>query len=144
VSWFSWLLVVLWVTGLLPLILLELDKITRTLGGNTVSVRSSLEAIVTAVAVKMLALWVSAGLKAKLVQAEGDNLLLRKMAANVLRAALVLLGLIFALSAAGINLTALGVMGGVGSGLGLQKLAANWRPITSVALSSWLSPACSA
>ena len=129
VSWFAWLLVVLWVTGLLPLILQELDKITWTLGGNTVSVRSILEAIVTAVAVMMLALWVSAALEAKLVQGEGDNLSLRKMAANVLRAALVLLGLIFALSAAGINLTALSVMGGalgVGIGLGLQKLAANY------------------
>jgi small-conductance mechanosensitive channel len=53
----------------------------------------------------------------------------RKMAANALRALLLFIGLMFALSAAGIDLTALGVLGGalgVGLGFGLQKLAANY------------------
>ena len=51
------------------------------------------------------------------------------MAANALRAVLLFVGLMFALSAAGIDLTALGVLGGalgVGIGFGLQKLAANY------------------
>jgi small-conductance mechanosensitive channel len=54
---------------------------------------------------------------------------MRKMAANALRALLLFVGLMFALSAAGIDLTALGVLGGalgVGIGFGLQKLAANY------------------
>jgi hypothetical protein len=51
-------------------------------------------------------------------------------------------GLLLALSAVGIDLTALSVLGGavgVGIGLGLQKLAANY---VSLALSSWQSAAC--
>ena len=51
------------------------------------------------------------------------------MAANALRALLLFVGLLFALSAAGIDLTALCVLGGalgVGIGFGLQKLAANY------------------
>ena len=46
-----------------------------------------------------------------------------------MRALLLFVGLLFALSAAGIDLTALSVLGGaigVGLGFGLQKLAANY------------------
>jgi small-conductance mechanosensitive channel len=51
------------------------------------------------------------------------------MAANGMRALLLLVGMLVALSAAGIPMSALSVMGGaigVGVGLGLQKLAANY------------------
>jgi len=79
--------------------------------------------------VLVVSLWVSSALEAKLLQGATDNLSIRKMAANALRALLLFVGLLFALSAAGIDLTALGVLGGalgVGIGLGLQKLAANY------------------
>ena len=85
--------------------------------------------MVSAVLVLMLALWVSAALEARLLAGATDNLSIRKMAANALRAVLLFVGLMFALSAAGIDLTALGVLGGalgVGIGFGLQKLAANY------------------
>ena len=54
---------------------------------------------------------------------------MRKIAANLMRAALLFVGVLVALSAAGIDLTALSVLGGalgVGLGFGLQKLAANY------------------
>src|SRR5262249_26861786 len=57
------------------------------------------------------------------------SLSLRKIAANAARAALLFVGLLIALSAAGIDLTALSVLGGaigVGLGFGLQKLASNY------------------
>lgn len=57
------------------------------------------------------------------------DLSLRKVAGNALRAVLLLVGLLFALSAVGVDLTALSVLGGalgVGLGFGLQKLAANY------------------
>ena len=129
VSWVAWLAVALWITGLLPLMLAELDAIQWKIGSTRISVRNLLEGSLTAVAVLVLALWVSAALETRLLQGATDNLSVRKMAANALRAGLLLVGLMFALSAAGIDLTALGVLGGalgVGIGLGLQKLAANY------------------
>ena len=129
VSWLAWAGVVLWVTGVLPLLLQELDGITWKLGSAKISLRDLIEGAVAAVLVMVLALWVAAALERKLLAGASDNLSIRKMAANLLRAVLLLVGLMFALSAAGIDLTALGVLGGavgVGIGLGLQKLAANY------------------
>jgi small-conductance mechanosensitive channel len=54
---------------------------------------------------------------------------LRKVISNTVRALLMFVGLLLALSSVGIDLTALSVLGGavgVGIGFGLQKLAANY------------------
>ena len=129
VSWIAWGAMVLWVTGLLPLILSELEQITWKVGSTTISVRNMLEGVVAAIVVLMLALWVSSAIEARLLKGATDNLSIRKMAANAVRALLLFVGLMLALTAAGIDLTALGVLGGavgVGIGFGLQKLAANY------------------
>ena len=129
VSWLAWIAMAMWITGLLPLILQELDDISWKFGATQISVRNVIEGVVTAVIVLMLALWVSAELEARLLRGATDNISVRKIAANALRALLLFVGLIFALEAAGIDLTALGVLGGalgVGIGFGLQKLAANY------------------
>ncbi|MDP2008289.1 MAG: mechanosensitive ion channel [Rubrivivax sp.] len=128
-SWVVWVAVVLWLTGVLPLVLQELDAITWKIGSTKVSVRNLLEGLVTGGLVLVLVLWLSALLEGRLLTGATDNLSIRKMAANSLRVILLFLGLMFALSAAGIDLTALGVLGGaigVGIGFGLQKLAANY------------------
>ena len=129
VSWMAWIAVVMWVTGVLPLLLRELDAITWKLGSTQISVRNLIEGAVSAALALLVALWVSSILEARLLKNAAENLSIRKMAANALRALLLFMGLMFALSAAGIDLTALGVMGGalgVGIGFGLQKLAANY------------------
>jgi len=133
ISWLAWITVVAWITGLLPLVLRELDSVTWTLGSTRISVRNLLEGLLAAGLVLVLALWVSAALEARLLAGaepgRADSLSVRKMAANALRALLMFIGLMLALSAAGIDLTALGVLGGalgVGLGFGLQKLAANY------------------
>ena len=128
-SWGVWLATVLWITGLLPIVLEELEALSWKIGGSVVSLRSLIEGTLSAVAVMLLMLWLSASIEARLMRAATVHLSVRKMAANATRAGLLLLGLLIALSAAGIPLGALGVMGGavgVGIGLGLQKLAANY------------------
>jgi small-conductance mechanosensitive channel len=130
ISWVAWMAMVLWVSGLLPVILNELDLITWKVGGTTLSVRNILEGMVTAGAVLIITLWISAGIESRLLRsATGGELSLRKAASNAVRAVLMFVGLMMALSAVGIDLTALSVLGGavgVGIGLGLQKLAANY------------------
>lgn len=128
-SWFVWIVMVLWITGLLPMVVDQLDALQWKIGGTNVSLRSIVEGVLTALAALVLTLWLSAVIEARLLRAERINMSVRKMAANATRALLLLIGLLFALSAAGIPLTALSVLGGavgVGIGLGLQKLAANY------------------
>ncbi len=130
ISWVAWLAMVLWVSGLLPVVLHELDQITWKMGASTLSVRTLIEGALTAGAVLILALWVSAAIETRLLKsAVGGELSLRKAVSNATRALLMFVGLIMALSAVGIDLTALSVLGGaigVGIGFGLQKLAANY------------------
>lgn len=130
ISWVAWLAMVLWVSGLLPMVLHELDQITWKMGATTISVRTLIEGALTAGAVLILALWVSSAIETRLLRsAVGGDLSVRKAVSNATRALLMFVGLIVALSAVGIDLTALSVLGGaigVGIGFGLQKLAANY------------------
>jgi small-conductance mechanosensitive channel len=128
-SWLVWGAMVLWVTGLLPVVLNELEAIHWTVGGVEVSLRSLIEGALSAAAVMVAALWVSAAIESRLLAGATHNLSVRKIAANATRALLLLVGLLLAMSAAGIPLGALSVFGGaigVGLGFGLQKLAANY------------------
>ena len=128
-SWAMWLGAVLWVTGLLPVILDELDDIGWKFGTVKLTLRNLIEGSLTAALVLVVALWISAAIESRLMRRETMDLSMRKIAANAIRSLLLFVGLLFALSAAGIDLTALGVLGGalgVGLGFGLQKLAANY------------------
>lgn len=132
VSWLVWIGLVMWLTGLLPLLLAEMESIRWKLGGTPVSLRALVEGALSAVAVLVAALWISSSIETRLLAGaggDGNSLSMRKIAANATRALLLLVGLLLALSAAGIPLGALGVLGGalgVGIGFGLQKLAANY------------------
>ncbi|OIN92326.1 MAG: mechanosensitive ion channel protein [Comamonadaceae bacterium CG1_02_60_18] len=130
ISWVAWLAMVLWVSGLLPLVMEELDQISWSVGGSTLSVRKIIEGSLTAGLVLIITLWISSTIEAKVLRnATGGELSLRKAVSNAARALLMFVGLLMALSAVGIDLTALSVLGGaigVGIGFGLQKLAANY------------------
>ncbi|NQW92855.1 MAG: mechanosensitive ion channel [Polaromonas sp.] len=130
ISWLVWLAMLLWVSGLLPVILQELDAIKWKMGATTLSVRNMIEGALTAGVVILITLWISSAIEARLLRtATGSELSLRKALSNATRVTLVFIGLLLALTAVGIDLTALSVLGGaigVGVGFGLQKLAANY------------------
>jgi small-conductance mechanosensitive channel len=129
VSWIAWLGAVLWIVGLLQPVLAELDGVTLAFGKDRVSLRTILEGTLSAGLVMVIALWVAATIEKRILREAVSDLSMRKVASNAIRAFLLLVGLLFALSAVGVDLTALSVLGGalgVGLGFGLQKLAANY------------------
>jgi small-conductance mechanosensitive channel len=130
VSWLAWIGVILWLTGIGPMLLDAMGDVELKIGSANVTLLAIVEGVLLTAIVLVLALWVSAALERRLLtSATGDNLSLRKMVATVLRTLLLFVSLLFALSAAGIDLTALSVLGGavvVGLGFGLQRIAANY------------------
>ena len=130
ISWGAWIVLVLWVSGLLSVVLEELDDIKWKVGGSLISVRTMIEGALTAGVVLLIALWISSAIESRLLRsATGGQLSLRKALSNATRAILMFVGLLVALSSVGIDLTALSVLGGaigVGIGFGLQKLAASY------------------
>lgn len=130
ISWLAWGATVLWVSGLLPVLLEEMDQVSWKLGASRLTLRNLVEGALTAGAVLIVTLWISAAIESRLLRsASGGELSLRKAVSNATRTLLMTVGVMMALSAVGIDLTALSVLGGaigVGIGLGLQKLAANY------------------
>ncbi len=129
ISWLAWAGAVLWIVGLLPPVLAELDNITLPFGKTHVSLRTILGGTFSAAVVMVITLWIASTIEKRVLQHAVTDLSMRKVASNAIRAVLLTVGLLFALSAVGVDLTALSVLGGalgVGLGLGLQKLAANY------------------
>ncbi|MFY8191678.1 MAG: mechanosensitive ion channel protein, partial [Limnohabitans sp.] len=129
ISWLAWLIAVLWITDLLPVVVHEMEQVRFNFGKTRMDLRSLVEGVLSSGLVLVLTLWVSATIEHRVLAQTVSDLSMRKIATNVLRAVLPLVGLLLALSAVGVDLTALSVLGGalgVGLGLGLQKLAANY------------------
>jgi len=128
-SWVAWIAAVLWIVGLLPAVMAEMEQIRFSFGKSRISLLGLVEGVLVAGAVMVGALWISAAVEKRVLRQAVDDLSLRKVAANAIRALLLFLGLLFALSSVGVDLTAFSVLGGavgVGLGFGLQKLAANY------------------
>jgi small-conductance mechanosensitive channel len=107
-----------------------MEDVSWNVGDSTLTLRHLVEGALTAGAVLIATLWISAAIESWLLKSTtGGQLSVRKALSNATRALLMTVGVIMALSAVGIDLTALSVLGGaigVGIGLGLQKLAANY------------------
>ena len=129
VSWLVWLALVMWFTGLDKPLLHELEAVELVFGKNKLSLLTLLQGAAYTGLVLMVTLWLSTLAERALIAPAVSDLSVRKMAGNALRALLMFLGLVIALSSIGVDLTALSVLGGalgVGLGFGLQNLAANY------------------
>ena len=128
VSMLIWLGVVLHIGGLLPVVEQELESIVIPLGKTQASALTLLQGLALVACTLLGALWLSSALETRLMVTSID-MSLRLVLTRVMRAMLFILALLIALAAVGIDLTVLSVFGGalgVGLGLGLQKIAANY------------------
>ena len=128
-SWLAWIAAVMWIVGMLPEVLDRMDDMHLAFGKTRVSLLAVVQGVLSCGVVMIVTLWISAALERKVLSEAVHDLSLRKVAASAIRASLVLVGLILALSTVGVDLTALSVLGGavgVGLGFGLQKLASNY------------------
>ena len=128
VSVVIWLGVVLHIGGLLPVVEQELESIVIPLGKTQASALTVLQGLALVACTLLGALWLSSALESRLM-ATSITMSLRLVMSRFLRAILFVLALLIALAAVGIDLTVLSVFGGalgVGLGLGLQKIAANY------------------
>jgi small-conductance mechanosensitive channel len=123
-----WAVVALHVLGVLPALLDALDAWAIPLGKSKLSFLQVITGILTVSGAMILALWLSRSLDARLAAAPvppGARAVLARLAQPIL----VVVALLIALPLVGIDLTTLSVFGGalgVGLGLGMQKIAANY------------------
>ena len=107
----------------------QLDHIKLSLGKTRLSLADLIDGVLLGVILLVGTLWFTAWLERRLLAQAVNDLSLRKIIGNVLRALLLFVSLLLVLSTLGVDLTALSVIGGavgVGLGFGLQKLAANY------------------
>ncbi len=123
-----WITLALHLAGILPEIREALDALSITLGKQRLSGWTLLKGVASIAVTLLLALWVSSLLESRLMRSPLDASL-RLVLTRLLRSVVLLVAILTALQLVGIDLTVLSVFGGalgVGLGLGLQKIAANY------------------
>ena len=129
ISYAIWGIVLLHFTGVLPQLREELDAIDIPVGSKHLSLLELLKGAVVVVLTIAGTLWISGLIEQRLQRATKIDSSVRVVISKFLRAALLVIGVLIALQAVGIDLTLLAVFGGalgVGIGLGLQKIASNY------------------
>lgn len=125
----AWLVVALYITGLLPPLIDALESVSFSAGHQKLNLWIILQGIGAVLTTLLAALWISGIVEARLLAAQGLDDNLRIVLARISKALLIVLAVLIGLPAVGIDLTMLSVFGGalgVGLGFGLQKIAANY------------------
>lgn len=126
VIWFGF---ALHLTGFLPAIINAMDSLSFHVGKQNISLLTIVSGILSILVTMLAAMWLGRLLEYKVMGAASMDMNLRVVLSKLIRAALVVLGILIALPMAGIDITVLSVFGGalgVGIGFGLQKIASNY------------------
>jgi len=124
-----WGVAILYFTGALPELASELDAIRLPIGRSEISLLSLGSGIFAVILTLIVTLWLSGLIEQRLLKATSFDTNTKAVLGKFVRAVLLVVGVLVALQAIGFDLTLLTVFGGalgVGIGLGLQKLAANY------------------
>ncbi|MHB8914761.1 MAG: mechanosensitive ion channel family protein [Thiobacillus sp.] len=129
VAWLIWVVFAAHITGLIPFIHRGLETVSFDTGKHHFSLWLLLQATVVVVVAVLISLGVARFVEHRLMGFAAMNLSLRMAMTKAVRTVLLLLAVLIALPAVGIDLTVLSVFGGalgVGLGIGLQKIASNY------------------
>lgn len=129
VAWLIWGVFAAHITGLIPHIQRWLEAVSFETGKHHFSLWLLLQASVVVVAALLISLGLARFIEHRLMGFAPMNLSLRMAMTKAVRTLLLLLAVLIALPAVGIDLTVLSVFGGalgVGLGIGLQKIASNY------------------
>ncbi|HOY00118.1 mechanosensitive ion channel domain-containing protein [Zoogloea sp.] len=125
----AWAAVALHIIGVLPAVIDGLEQISFPVGKSSVNLWMLLQGGLTVMLTVLIALWLAGTVEARLMHTEGLDANLKLVFARLSKALLIILAVSIGLPLVGIDLTALSVFGGalgVGLGLGMQKIAANY------------------
>lgn len=125
----AWSIVALHILGWLPEVIAGLEAVSFKVGKSELSLWLLMQGLASVLVTLLVALWVAGLLEQKLIATTGLDASVRLVLARVAKSLLVLVAVMIALPMVGIDLTTLSVFGGalgVGLGLGLQKIAANY------------------
>lgn len=128
-AWLIWGAFALHITGLLPRIQAAMEALSFQSGNHRFSLWLLFQAAAVIVAAIIAALMLARVIENRLMGITQMNLSLRMALAKAARTVLLILAVLVALPAVGIDLTVLSVFGGalgVGIGFGLQKVASNY------------------
>lgn len=129
VVWGIWTILALHLTGLMQTIVELLQSVEFSVGKNRLNLLIFGQGALTIFITILIALWFSRLIENKLMRADQVSINMRVVIAKLIRIVLLLIAVLTALSAVGLDITFLSVFGGalgVGLGLGLQKIASNY------------------
>lgn len=125
----AWLVVALHVTGLLEVVLLEMERMSFSLGHQSISLLAILQGLVSIAATLLAALWLGNFVEVRIMRMEEMDSSSRVLMSKLVRGALLVISVLIALALAGIDVRVLSVFGGalgVGLGFGLQRVFSNY------------------
>lgn len=129
VSWLVWIVFALHLTGYLEAVIAALHAVGFSIGKQQLTLYTLLVGLLSVTLTLMIALWLAHLLENRLIGAMPLAPNLRLAFSKLARGLFIVLAILIALPLVGIDLTVLSVFGGalgVGLGLGLQKIAANY------------------
>jgi small-conductance mechanosensitive channel len=129
VSWLVWIVFALHLTGYLDEVVASLDAVGFDVGKQHLSLYTLFVGLLSLTTTLMVALWLAHMLESRLIGAMPLTANLRLAFTKLARGLFIILAVLIALPLVGIDITVLSVFGGalgVGLGLGLQKIAANY------------------
>lgn len=124
-----WIGLALHLLGWLPIVIDAMDRAAVTVGKTRISVLAVVNVILVALLVMVLALWLARLIERRVMKAEQLSPSLRLGISKSVKLVFLVLGVVVALQAVGVNLSALAVVGGtlaLGIGLGLQAIVSNF------------------